>query len=101
MMHNATLVHPITSAKRPRSTNGIYLSQKKSTHKDAELHAWAHNHVTNLDSIWGKTQSSSSQQSWPHARLRRQGPFQGSTHINAVMRVKSHVIYTLKGESNA
>lgn len=32
---------------------GIYSSQKKSMHKDAGLHAWAHNSVTNLGSICG------------------------------------------------
>lgn len=46
-----------------------------------------------------KAQSSSLQETCPWAR--RQCPFEGITHINGVMRVKSHVIYTLKGKSNA
>lgn len=46
-----------------------------------------------------RAQSSSLQETRPWAQ--HQCPFEGITHINGVMRVKSHVIYTLKGESNA
>lgn len=80
------------TVRRPRSGAGIFSPINKTVQGGAEAGIYR-------ISSQSKAQSSSLRETCPRAR--RQCLFEGITHINGVMRVKSHVIYTLKGGSNA